>query len=203
MLAIFWVTASEAHVMSPDRATLNFRGDAAYMVLSLRLTSFEGIKFDQNNDGVISFDEFQTHQVLVQKLVAQRVQLEDEKGALTLEGVFVHFEAPHSAGLDQPSIIVLGKFAMRDGLVPTEWTIDLWALKEKGNDIEATVTTQAADGSVSARQSLVFTPAENSRKLFKKDSYANTGFMLLGISFVFLIVFLWLFRRKKVKLVEA
>ena len=92
---------------------------------------------------------------------------------------------------------------MRDGLVPTEWTIDLWALKEKGNDIEATVTTQAADGSVSARQSLVFTPAENSRKLFKKDSYANTGFMLLGISFVFLIVFLWLFRRKKVKLVEA
>ena len=112
-----------------------------------------------------------------------------------MEGVFVHFEAPHLAGLEPPSIIVLGKFAMREGLIPTEWSIGLWGLKVKNNDIKATVTAQASDGSVIAQQSLVFTPFENSQKLFSEDDHTRTVFVLFGL--LFLVGLIWKFTRKK------
>ena len=195
LTVLYSLNVAHAHVMSPDRATLNFRDGSAYMVLSLAPSAYEDIKFDDNEDGVISFDEFQMRQLQVHQLVLQRVQLKDEKGALPLEGVFVHFEAPHLAGLEPPSIIVLGKFAMREGLTPTEWSIGLWGLKVKNNDIKATVTAQASDGSVIAQQSLVFTPFENSQKLFSEDDHTRTVFVLFGL--LFLVGLIWKLTRKK------
>lgn len=194
-------TAVSAHVMSLDRATLNFRDGAAYMVLSLAPSSFGGIKFDDDGDGAISFAEFQAHQMQVQQAFVQHVQLDDEKGPLVLEGLFVNFEPAHSPWLEQPSILILGKFAMRQGLMPKYWSIGLWALEVKNNAITATVTSQAKDGTVLEQESLVFTPSENSQKLFKKDNHLKSGYIQFGIFLIFLIPSLWIFYCKKVKLV--
>ena len=194
-------TAVSAHVMSLDRATLNFRDGAAYMVLSLAPSSFGGIKFDDDGDGAISFAEFQAHQMQVQQAFVQHVQLDDEKGPLVLEGLFVNFEPAHSPWLEQPSILILGKFAMRQGLMPKYWSIGLWALEVKNNAITATVTSQAKDGTVLEQESLVFTPSENSQKLFKKDNHLKAGYIQFGIFLIFLIPSLWIFYCKKVKLV--
>ena len=194
-------TAVSAHVMSLDRATLNFRDGAAYMVLSLAPSSFGGIKFDDDGDGAISFAEFQAHQMQVQQAFVQHVQLDDEKGPLVLEGLFVNFEPAHSPWLEQPSILILGKFAMRQGLKPKYWSIGLWALEVKNNAITATVTSQAKDGTVLEQESLVFTPSENSQKLFKKDNHLKSGYIQFGIFLIFLIPSLWIFYCKKVKLV--
>ena len=194
-------TAVSAHVMSLDRATLNFRDGAAYMVLSLAPSSFGGIKFDDDGDGTISFAEFQAHQMQVQQAFVQHVQLDDEKGPLVLEGLFVNFEPAHSPWLEQPSILILGKFAMRQGLMPKYWSIGLWALEVKNNAITATVTSQAKDGTVLEQESLVFTPSENSQKLFKKDNHLKSGYIQFGIFLIFLIPSLWIFYCKKVKLV--
>ena len=192
-------TAVSANVMSLDRATLNFRDGAAYMVLSLAPSSFGGIKFDDDGDGAISFAEFQAHQMQVQQAFVQHVQLDDEKGPLVLEGLFVNFEPAHSPWLEQPSILILGKFAMRQGLMPTYWSIGLWALEVKNNAITATVTSQAKDGTVLEQESLVFTPSENSQKLFKKDNHLKAGYIQFGIFLIFLIPSLWIFYCKKVK----
>ena len=192
-------TAVSAHVMSLDRATLNFRDGAAYMVLSLAPSSFGGIKFDDDGDGAISFAEFQAHQMQVQQAFVQHVQLDDEKGPLVLEGLFVNFEPAHSPWLEQPSILILGKFAMRQGLMPKYWSIGLWALEVKNNAITATVTSQAKDGTVLEQESLVFTPSENSQKLFKKDNHLKSGYIQFGIFLIFLIPSLWIFYCKKVK----
>lgn len=193
-------TAVNAHVMSLDRATLNFRDGAAYMVLSLAPSSFGGIKFDDDGDGAISFAEFQAHQMQVQQAFVQHVQLNDEKGPLVLEGLFINFELAHFPGLEQPSILVLGKFAMRQGLMPTDWSIGLWAYKVKNNNaVTTTVTSQAKDGTVLEQESLVFTPSENSQKLFKKDNHVKAGYIQFGILLLFLIPSLWFFYYKKVK----
>jgi hypothetical protein len=193
-------TAVDAHVMSLDRATLNFRDGAAYMVLSLAPSSFGGIKFDDDGDGAISFVEFQAHQMQVQQAFVQNVQLNDEKGPLVLEGLFVNFEPAHSPGLEQPSILVLGKFAMRQGLMPTDWFIGLWAHEVKNNyAITATVTSQAKDGTVLEQESFVFRHSENSQKLFKKDNHVKAGYIQFGILLLFLIPSLWFFYYKKVK----
>jgi len=198
-------TAVNAHVMSLDRATLNFRDGAAYMVLSLAPSSFGGIKFDDDGDGAISFVEFQAHQMQVQQAFVHNVQLNDVKGPLVLEGLFVNFEPAHSLGLEQPSILVLGKFAMRQGLMPTDWSIGLWAYKVKNNNaVTATVTSQAKDGTVLEQESLVFTPSENSQKLFKKDNHVKAGYIQFGILLLlFLIPSLWFFYYKKVKPFES
>jgi hypothetical protein len=193
-------TALNAHVMSLDRATLNFRDGAAYMVLSLAPSSFGGIKFDDDGDGAISFAEFQAHQMQVQQAFVQHVQLNDEKGPLVLEGLFVNFEPAHSPWLEQPSILVLGKFAMRQGLMPTDWSIGLWAHELKNNNaVTATVTSQAKDGTVLEHENLVFTPSENSQKLFKKDNEVKAGYIQFGILLLFLMPSLWFFYDKKVK----
>ena len=181
-------TAVNAHVMSLDRATLNFRDGAAYMVLSLAPSSFGGIKFDDNDNGAISFAEFQAHQMQVQQAFVQHVQLNDEKGPLVLGGLFVNFEPAHPPWLEQPSILVLGKFAMRQGLMPTDWSIGLWAHEVKNNKaVTASVTFQAKDGTVLEQESLVFTPSENSQKLFKKDNHVTVSYIQFGILLFFLI----------------
>ena len=77
LTVLYSLNVAHAHVMSPDRATLNFRDGSAYMVLSLAPSAYEDIKFDDNEDGVISFDEFQMRQLQVHQLVLQRVQLKD------------------------------------------------------------------------------------------------------------------------------
>ena len=193
-------TAVNAHVMSLDRATLNFRDGAAYMVLSLAPSSFGGIKFDDNDNGAISFAEFQAHQMQVQQAFVQHVKLNDEKGPLVLGGLFVNFEPAHPPWLEQPSILVLGKFAMRQGLMPTDWSIGLWAHEVKNNNaVTATVTSQAKDGTVLEQESLVFTPSENSQKLFKKDNHVTVSYIQFGILLFFLIPILWFFYRKKIK----
>lgn len=190
-------TAVNAHVMSLDRATLNFRDGAAYMVLSLAPSSFGGIKFDDDGDGAISFVEFQAHQMQVQQAFVQHVQLNDEKGPLVLEGLFVNFEPAHSQWLEQPSILVLGKFAMRQGLMPTDWSIGLWANEVKNNNaVTATVTSQAKDGAVLEQESLVFIPSEKSQKLFKKDNKMKAGNIQVGILLFFLIPSLWFFYKQ-------
>lgn len=193
-------TAVNAHVMSLDRATLNFRDGAAYMVLSLAPSSFGGIKFDDNDNGAISFAEFQAHQMQVQQAFVQHVKLNDEKGPLVLGGLFVNFEPAHPPWLEQPSILVLGKFAMRQGLMPTDWSIGLWAHEVKNNNaVTASVIFQAKDGTVLEQESLVFTPSENSQKLFKKDNHVTVSYIQFGILLFFLIPSLWFFYCKKIK----
>ena len=71
MLALIGMQiTAHAHLMAVDRATLNFRDDGAFMVLSLTPSSFEGIQLDDDGDGVISLAEFLNHQTQLQQAIA-------------------------------------------------------------------------------------------------------------------------------------
>ena len=188
MLALIGMQiTAHAHLMAVDRATLNFRDDGAFMVLSLTPSSFEGIQLDDDGDGVISLAEFLNHQNQLQQAIAQNVQLIDAKGPLLLEGLFVSFEPAHAPNLEQPSIIALGKFVTRPGSVPTRWSIGLWPLQSKSNPIEAKVTSQAPDGTVIKQESLVFTSSKSSQKLFSHQSDPNEDVVLMGVFMLFLV----------------
>lgn len=85
--------------------------------------------------------------------------------------------------------------------MPTDWSIGLWAHEVKNNNaVTASVTFQAKDGTVLEQESLVFTPSENSQKLFKKDNHVKVGYIQFGILLFFLIPSLWFFYCKKIKL---
>jgi len=190
---------AQAHLMAVDRATLNLRDDGAFMALSLPPSSFAGIQFDDDGDGVISHTEFVNHQKQLHQAISQNVQLMDDKGPLLLEGLFVSFEPAHTSGTEQPAIVALGKFTMRPELMPTRWSIELWALQSLSNPIEAKVTSQAADGSVLKQQSLIFTPSKSSQRLFPSQAYeiGNFGWISAAVLFVLACAFFFLRHRSR------
>lgn len=194
---------AQAHLMAVDRATLNFRQDAAFMVLSLGPSSFVEIQLDDDGDGVISSAEFLNHQVQLQQVIAQKVQLKDDKGPIPLEGVFVSLEPSHDPSSAQPSIIVLGKYALRSGLKPTHWSIGLWPTESKGNPIEATLTSQSSEGVVLQNQSLTFTPSKNTHRLFPSLFHKVFDFAWLFCVLIFLISCVFLILRAKGRSVES
>ncbi len=184
--------------MAVDRATLNLRDGGAFMVLSLPPTSFAGINLDDDGDGFISNSEFFNHQGQLQLAISQKVQLSDDQGPLILEGIFVSFEPSHDRSSEQPSIIALGKYALRPGLTPTHWSIGLWGLQSKSNVIEAKVTTQGRDGVVLKNQNLTFKPSKPTHRLFPTFFQKAVDFAWIFCLMIFLMMCLLLFQRTKV-----
>ena len=198
MLCLAIQLTAHAHLMAVDRATLNFRDGGAFMVLSLPPTSFAGINLDDDGDGFISNSEFLNHQGQLQQAISQKVQLSDDQGPLSLEGIFVSFESSHDPSSEQPSIIALGKFALRSGLTPTHWSIGLWGLQSKSNAIEAKVTSQGLDGVVLKNQSLTFKPSKRTHRLFPSFVQQAVEFAWIIGVMIFLMTCLLLLQKAKV-----
>lgn len=180
LLSLCALPAAHSHVMALDRASLNLRGDGAFMALSLAPPALADLALDDDGDGSISVTELRAHQAQVQDAIVQRVQLRDTQGALALQAVFVQFDAHTGSGPPQASITVVGKFALRPGIAPTDWTLAFWPAGGAAHALQATVTRQAEDGTSLQRQSMVFSAARQQQRLFPSAGAVLTDYMVLG-----------------------
>jgi hypothetical protein len=104
---------ASAHLMMPQRGTLNFVDGSAYLVMSLPVSAFPYSNDNENH--LLSAQSFTKHQQRMAADVEAQVQLLDAQGPLQLEGTFLNFTPPDNDPNGAASdIVVLGRFNLRN-----------------------------------------------------------------------------------------
>ena len=118
VLMVLWgvllgMTPAQAHLMAAQKGTLNLVGNAAFLVLSVPVSSLRGV--DDDGDGALSKDELATHTNVIREQVKAGVQLLGSGGALPLQLMMLDI-APAEQTPDAPAshLVVLGRF-QREG----------------------------------------------------------------------------------------
>lgn len=134
--------AAHAHLMVAQRGTLNFVDGAAYMVLSLPVSAFQGI--DDDGDGRLSLAEGNAHLRDIEAQVGARVRLVSEQGAAPLQGVMFNLSPPDDAPTAPASqLVVMGRFAWPSGLQGGLFGVHLFGTQADEQTLHVTVTRGA------------------------------------------------------------
>jgi len=173
-------TDVHSHVMALDHASLNLRDDGGYMAVSLSPQGLADLVLDDDGDGTISITELKAHQRQIQDALTQRIQLRDAQGVLPLQAIFVQFDAHPGLEKQHANVTAIGKFSLRPGLMPTDWSMALWPAGSAAHVLRATVTHQASDGVNLQKQSMVFSAARPSQRLFPGVGTMMADYMQLG-----------------------
>lgn len=105
------MTPAQAHLVAAQKGTLNFVGNAAFLVLSVPVSALHSV--DDDGDGVLSKAELATHADAIGHQVKAGVQLMGPAGALPLQLVMLDIESPESAPAAPAShLVVLGRYAL-------------------------------------------------------------------------------------------
>ena len=135
-------TASKAHLMKAQHGTLNFKDDGVYMVLSLPASVFTAA--DENNDKLLSSDEFSKNRVDITKMIQQSITLGTDKKRRFLQGIMLNPETPHdSPNSPAPNIVVLGKFLPIETQSQLDFNIDIYANNLALPSIEITASRKS------------------------------------------------------------
>jgi hypothetical protein len=105
------ITPAQAHLVAAQKGTLNFVGNAAFLVLSVPVSSLRSV--DDDGDGMLSKADLSAHADEIKQQVKDGVQLMGPAGALPLQLVVLDIESPESAP-DAPAshLVVLGRYEL-------------------------------------------------------------------------------------------
>jgi hypothetical protein len=100
-----------AHLMVAQRGTLNFKGNSAFMVLSLPVSGFSNA--DDDGDGKMSAAEFSKHRLDIIDTVNKNVMMSDNEGQKPLRGLMLTPVESHTdANAPSNQLIIMGRFAL-------------------------------------------------------------------------------------------
>ena len=110
--ALLWGVPARAHLIAAQKGTLNVVGDAAFLVLSVPVSAFQGV--DDDGDMALSKAELQTHGDAIRTQLLAGVQVRGPKGALPLQLVMVDVApSDHTPEAAASQLTVLGRFQLR------------------------------------------------------------------------------------------
>lgn len=142
ILSIVLISSSNAHMMLAQHGTLNVVSGGAFMVLSLPVSAFKGV--DDDNDGKLSMDEFDTHRLVISKVIKQQVVLSDEQGKCPLQGMILSPVTAHNSfNAPVSQLIVMGRFKLNEGYRQLHYQIELFGEKDSEQKFEITATRKA------------------------------------------------------------
>lgn len=99
----------QAHMMAAQKGTLNFAGQAAFLLLSVPVAAFQGIADDR--EGLLSKAELTAHFHAISEQIKAGVQLIGPSGPLPLQLVMLDIASPDNApGQAASHLVVLGRF---------------------------------------------------------------------------------------------
>ncbi len=103
---------AQAHLVAAQKGTLNFVGDAAFMVLSVPVSALRGV--DDDGDGALSRAELYAHGWSVQEQIRAGVELSGARGAAPLRLLTVEPAPLAGDRLDAPArqMTILGRFQL-------------------------------------------------------------------------------------------
>jgi len=156
LAALLQAPAAFAHLMPPQRGTLNIVGGSAYLVLSLPVSAFAGV--DDDGDGLLSVQEFATHRSDMLSAVRRHVQLRDARGALPVDGLMASPATPHDApSAPFSQVIVLGRFDVSGSTGGHCLQVRLFGTGERERSLVIGVTANGDD----RRQPFTLTPDDS------------------------------------------
>lgn len=134
---------AQAHLMVAQHGTLNIVDDGAFMVLSLAISSFQGIDDDQNGD--VSVLEFNRHRTDIVHTIKLGITLRDGKGNCPLEGIMLSPVMDHQAHQDSISqLTIMGRFTLAAPATPLVLHIDLYGKQPLEKTIEVSARRNTA-----------------------------------------------------------
>ena len=171
LLSMGMVSKSYAHVMVAQHGTLNVVENGVFMVLSIPVTAFEGI--DDDNDGMLSMEEFNTHRPRIAKAVIENVVLRDITGKIPLQGMMLSPVTSHgtsvmphiSPKVPTSQIVVMGRFSLDGTSHNLQYQINLFGKHSTEQLMKMTMTRKGDN------QELTFelTPKDRMVSLFLKE----------------------------------
>ena len=187
MAAILLPLFAYAHLMSPQRGTINFTNGGGYVALSLPVSAFAYV--DDNGKHVLSMEGYvkYQHQMLID--ITKQVQLCDEQGALPLEGAFLNFTPPDDdpkASISQ--ILLLGRYTLRhsndENTQKLRFKINLFGVNADEQKFNIAVTRVNAKTGQKERQLLEFSPEHSDRGLFASAWDIFKDYVRLGVEHI-------------------
>lgn len=139
LLGLLTSASLYAHVMVAQHGTLNITDNGVYMVISLPVSAFDSI--DEDLDGKLSAEEFETHRLSIIDNVHKKITLKDDSGKLALKGVMVSpVTEHHSAKTPASQLVVMGRYTLVEPNSVLEYQVNLFgtAAAEKAFEITAT-----------------------------------------------------------------
>lgn len=162
LLALLFSPMASAHFMVAQHGTLNFVDDGVYMVLSLPMSAFN--LEDMNGNGALSMAEFNTQRASVVAMLRRRVNLQDTRGAIYLDGLMLVPELDHDSAQEHISqLIVMGRYSLAESTGELQFSTDLFghSCEEKLLEIKASKKTK------NLSQEIKLTPDNFSESLMK------------------------------------
>lgn len=109
LVSFMFSAVSHAHLMAPDKGTLNFDNTGGYLVLSLPASAF--LEFDENKDKQLTFNEIKSQQQEIIAYISQSIYLTEKAVKTHLSGALLAPQKSHTKGQKHiEQIVVIGKF---------------------------------------------------------------------------------------------
>ncbi|GMM85910.1 hypothetical protein [Pseudoalteromonas sp. MTN2-4] len=100
---------TQAHLMAPNKGTLNFDQSGGYLVLSLPISAFTD--FDKNSDKALSLKEIKSQQKAMIQYITGSVYIKSNNQKTFLSGAMLAPQRSHDLNNNQiEQIVVIGKF---------------------------------------------------------------------------------------------
>jgi hypothetical protein len=130
---------AHAHLMTAQRGTLNFVGNAAFMVLSVPVSALQGV--DDDGDGALSKTELETHVDAIREQVKTGVQLQGPDGPMPLQLMMLDTVPAENAPAAAAShLLVLGRFALDAPASAWRFSLRLFGTRAEEQTEQITVT---------------------------------------------------------------
>jgi HupE / UreJ protein len=159
-----WASAAQAHLMVAQKGTLNFKGDSAYLMVSLPVSAFSG--FDDDGDGQLSTAELQRHAAQLQQQFGAGAQLMVDGQPSRFELLVLNLSPPDDRPQGPaPQLLVMGRYVQVDGPPGTgdpafRFSMQLFGTGPAENRFELTFTR------ANRTQVFTFTPELRERAVF-------------------------------------
>ena len=166
---------ASAHLLVAQRGTLNIVDNAAYMVMSLPVSSLTGV--DDNNDGSLSYAEMAAHTVSIGKQIRAGLTLTQNGQTPRLDGLLMNVTPPEGQ-TTTTQLVVMGRYALTDGTQPFTFASKLWGKTEAERSLNITVT-RGEQTSL-----LILTPNLPQGTAFQPGLQVLTAYLKLGAEHV-------------------
>lgn len=136
LVSLMFSALSHAHLMAPDKGTLNFDNTGGYLVLSLPASTL--MRFDEDKNKILTLQEIKSQQKEMIEYIKEYLYLKSEDKTTFLSGTMLAPQKSHDVNNSQiDHIVVIGKF-----LVPLRDVISIHApiLNELRNIEKLTIT---------------------------------------------------------------
>lgn len=155
LLLVGLTTAAHAHLMVAQHGTINIKDAGAWFVISVPVSALVGV--DDDGDGRLALTEMAAHNGAIEAQITQGLELRDDGGPRTMEGLLLNPTFPHGqVGQPVEHLVAMGRFAPAPnrgalrfkatlfGRGATEQTLKLKVTRGAESDV-VVLTPQAAD----------------------------------------------------------